>query len=131
MQATTERTLGQYGTVEEAYQYKAGKPYNHATKPKFIEPTSVTAQGSAPTVATRAKRASIDAQHARNMKPARRARGGKARWVEFVGLTYDHKYGIKVKVTGISTDTYWLPYDLAYNLWYEVSGTDLQDYVGE
>lgn len=130
MYATSERTLGQFGTVEEAYRAKSGASYRKGSNPKLIQPTAITAQGAAPTKATRAKLARIDEQHARNTKPTK-AKGGKARWVEYVGRTYDGKYGITVKVTGISTDTYWLPWHLASDLWTEVSGTNLQDYLGE
>lgn len=127
LQADTERVLGAEGTVEQAYKPKAGKRYSTASKPSArLAGTSIT--GTVPTQAQRAKRESIERQQA---KPTRKPKGGKPKFVEYVGRTRDDLYGIKVKVTGIKADIYWLPWSKASELWYEMSGTNLSDYLGE
>lgn len=129
MNASTERVLGDYGTVEEAYKPKAGKRYSTAQKPSArLAGTAVT--GTVPTAEQRRKRERIAKQQARNAPAPRKPRGGNPRYVEYIGRTYDDLYGVKVKITGISADTYWLPWSKASELWYEMSGTDLQDYLG-
>lgn len=126
MQAATERVLGDYGTVEEAYKPKAGKRYRRAEAPPRMGENTI--KGSVPTQARRDKLARIEAQQAR---PLPKPRGGRARWAQLMGITRDGRYGIKVKVTGISAETYWLPYAEAENLYYEITGEALTEAVGE
>lgn len=125
--AKSERILGDLGTVEHAYRPKAGKRYATSKAPnKRLAGTSITA--SIPTDSQRRQRERIDREQA---QPQRKPKGGKPKYVEYVGRTRDDLYGIKVKVTGIKADIYWLPWSKASELWHEMSGTNLQDYLGE
>jgi hypothetical protein len=125
--AETTRTLGALGTVEEAYKPKDSRRYRRSSAPKRTIPSAI--HGTIPSQKTRAKRASIEAQHARRAKPVSN-HGGQALWIEFIGYNASRDYyGIRVKVRGMAATDQWVPYHLASTTWYEVTGTDIADYM--
>ena len=127
--ADTQRTLGALGTVEHDYKPKGGGRYSRSERPPRMGASAVTMAGSAPNATQRKGKA----RHARQNpepKPKRVSGGGRALWAEYLGCTWNaDKYGVRVKVRGISADNYWLPYAEAEKLWHEITGLDFAEVV--
>lgn len=126
--AKSERVSGELGTVEFHSRPKTTRPYKGSCAPSArVTGTSITAQASAPTPEQRARRERIEREQRQpERKPPKR--GGQALWAEYVGYSRTRDvYGIKVKVRGISAETYWLPYSKAAMMWNEITGENLME----
>lgn len=126
--AKSERKSGDYGTVEQ--QANPAHPTKYVSSghcpSKRPTGTAITAQAAAPSAAKRAKIAQIEA--AQSQPERKRKQRATAQWAEYVGhIDSQDLYGIKVKVRGISAETYWLPYSKAAMLWTEVTGEDIKE----
>lgn len=120
MNATEERTSGEFGTVEFHSRTKTAKPYRSSCSPRRIGETAITAQGAMPSTEARKRKARIEAQQAKpERKPRRKVRTANVRYVGYSRTT--ELIGIEVKVRGLKADTYWLPYHEARKMWDEFS----------
>lgn len=120
MNATEERTSGEFGTVEFHSRPKVTKPYRGSCKPRRIGETAITAQAAAPNTNARNRKARIAEQQSKpEPKPRRKVRTANVRYVGYSRTT--ELIGIEVKVRGLKADTYWLPYREARKMWDEFS----------
>lgn len=125
--ADTERVSGRLGTIEYHARPVPSKPYRSSREPskRYAYPISIT--GSIPTQSVRERRKVLDSQK-REPEPRKPKGGGRARWAEYRGhRSSDDTYGIRVKITGVRADTYWLPFSKASDLWYEITGANLAE----
>lgn len=120
---TSERISGNVGTVEHDWRGKPAKPLRKSTAPsKRLGASDLKSYGPTPSQVAKKERY----ENNRPKETKRKARGGNYLWAQTLGVTRDMKYGIRVKVRGISAGDYWLEYSKASNLWYDVTGGDLQ-----
>lgn len=107
---------------------RSRRNYRRATEPKDIGVTSITCTPPSPKV--RSKRTQLETQWTTNVKRPS-LRGGNYMWAMTGPVSRDGNYCIKVKVYNAKVEDYWLPYSLAANLWYDVTGDTLENALRE
>lgn len=125
--AQTERVSGAYGTSEFHAKGVTTTPYRSSSPPSArLAGTSITS--TPPSDEAIRRRALLELQQISNAPRVINKTRGSAQWAELVGYNRrDDTYGIKVKIRGISPETYWLSFSKAASLWYEVTGTAFED----